>query len=222
MVSAGAIHSIALKSDNTVWSWGHNYYGMLGIGSGPDRAIPDLVLIDLGGSASVTTNEDMAITKTYTITDVIMMQLETARRIPKKSQLAQADLQEIDLEAANMHQANLQEADLTRANLVNTLLQGANIDKAVLKETVFESGDAAEQLEHPPQEEPHIVDDIADTLEIDDDDDDTIDLSIDDADETDHSPEETDWYPSTAPVGDCANIDTGSGSLLANETVPVT
>jgi WD40 repeat protein len=126
------------------------------------------------------------------ITDVIMMQLETARRIPKKSQLAQADLQEIDLEAANMHQANLQEADLTRANLVNTLLQGANIDKAVLKETVFESGDAAEQLEHPPQEEPHIVDDIADTLELDDDDDDSIDLSIDDADETDHSPEETD------------------------------
>ncbi|KPA16006.1 hypothetical protein MHK_003787, partial [Candidatus Magnetomorum sp. HK-1] len=33
---------------------------------------------------------------------------------------------------------------------------------------------------------------------------------------------ETDWYPSTAPVGDCANIDTGTGSLLANETVPVT
>jgi WD40 repeat protein len=125
------------------------------------------------------------------ITDVIKMQLETARRIPQKAQLAGANLQEIDLEAANMQQANLQQADFTRANLANTLLQGANIDQAIFTETVYESGDAPEQLE-PQPEEIETVDDIADSLDIDDDDD-AMDVSIDDdAHETDDLPEETD------------------------------
>jgi WD40 repeat protein len=124
------------------------------------------------------------------ITDVIKMQLETAGRIPTNAQLSQANLQEIDLEAANMHQANLQQADLTRANLINTLLQGANIDQAVLTGTVLETEDAEKQFESLPPEEPDTVEDIADSLEIDDDDDDdAIDLSIDEADEADEADE---------------------------------
>ncbi|MED1861450.1 S-layer homology domain-containing protein [Brevibacillus reuszeri] len=31
-ISAGALHTIALKSDGTVWTWGYNYYGQLGNG----------------------------------------------------------------------------------------------------------------------------------------------------------------------------------------------
>jgi len=127
------------------------------------------------------------------ITDVIKMQLETARRIPDKAQLAQANLQEINLEAANMQQANLHKADLSRANLINTILQGANMDQAILDGAVF---DQQYQSEEPPLDASEDEDDIADSLEIDDDDDiadsleiddddDSIELSIDETDETD-------------------------------------
>ena len=33
MVSSGATHGIGLKRDGTVWSWGNNKYGQLGINS---------------------------------------------------------------------------------------------------------------------------------------------------------------------------------------------
>ncbi len=39
-VSAGIEHSIALKSDGTVWGWGGNRFGQLGNGSSDDSSIP--------------------------------------------------------------------------------------------------------------------------------------------------------------------------------------
>ena len=39
-VSAGYYHSLALKSDGTVWAWGYNNYGQLGDGSQINRAMP--------------------------------------------------------------------------------------------------------------------------------------------------------------------------------------
>ena len=40
MVVTGGYHSLALKSDGTIWSWGYNQYGQLGDGSAANRAIP--------------------------------------------------------------------------------------------------------------------------------------------------------------------------------------
>lgn len=39
-VSSGGYHSLALKSDGTVWAWGSNLYGGLGIGTGVSSNIP--------------------------------------------------------------------------------------------------------------------------------------------------------------------------------------
>jgi WD40 repeat protein len=125
------------------------------------------------------------------ITDVIKMQLETAKRIPNQAQLAQANLKEIDLEAADMQQANLKEADLTRANLINTLLQAANMDQAILKDTMLNAEGSEQKPETPTFDEEDTVDDIAQSLDIDDDDDDTVELSIDDMDEIDEFSNET-------------------------------
>ena len=33
-------HSLALKSDGTVWTWGHNGYGQLGNGTNSDSNVP--------------------------------------------------------------------------------------------------------------------------------------------------------------------------------------
>ena len=35
-ISAGYQHSVAMKADGTVWTWGYNYYGQLGNGSDGD------------------------------------------------------------------------------------------------------------------------------------------------------------------------------------------
>jgi alpha-tubulin suppressor-like RCC1 family protein len=43
-VSAGGGHSLALKSDGTVWAWGYNTYGQLGIGTVSDTDRPFQVL----------------------------------------------------------------------------------------------------------------------------------------------------------------------------------
>ena len=40
MVSAGADHSMARKSDGTVWTWGQNNDGQLGDGTKTNRATP--------------------------------------------------------------------------------------------------------------------------------------------------------------------------------------
>ncbi len=39
-VAAGEYHALALKSDGTIWSWGDNSYGMLGLGDTTDRHVP--------------------------------------------------------------------------------------------------------------------------------------------------------------------------------------
>ncbi|HLM46115.1 MAG TPA: hypothetical protein VK458_19750, partial [Myxococcaceae bacterium] len=42
-VQAGSFHSLALKQDGTVWTWGDNYYGQLGDGTLTDRYSPVMV-----------------------------------------------------------------------------------------------------------------------------------------------------------------------------------
>ncbi len=39
-LAAGAHHSLALRSDGTVWAWGYNLYGQLGDGSTTNRTSP--------------------------------------------------------------------------------------------------------------------------------------------------------------------------------------
>jgi len=39
-IAAGYNHTVAVKSDGTVWAWGRNYHGQLGDGSQVDRNIP--------------------------------------------------------------------------------------------------------------------------------------------------------------------------------------
>ena len=43
MIAAGGSHSMALKSDGTVWAWGYNLFGQLGDNSTTDRSAPVLV-----------------------------------------------------------------------------------------------------------------------------------------------------------------------------------
>ncbi len=50
-IAAGETHSLALRSDGTVWAWGYNGYGQLGDGTTDTRTTPDKVT-DLGGAAS--------------------------------------------------------------------------------------------------------------------------------------------------------------------------
>jgi len=38
-------HTLALKNDGTVWSWGQNFYGQLGLGDTTDRHVPTQVAI---------------------------------------------------------------------------------------------------------------------------------------------------------------------------------
>ena len=39
-VAGGRYHSLAVKSDGTVWAWGNNWLGQLGDGTTTDRSIP--------------------------------------------------------------------------------------------------------------------------------------------------------------------------------------
>ncbi len=39
-VESGSHHCLALKADATLWSWGWNYFGQLGLGDSTDRTIP--------------------------------------------------------------------------------------------------------------------------------------------------------------------------------------
>src|SRR3990172_5684448 len=42
-IAGGYLHSLALKSDGTVWAWGNNYYGQLGNGLRANSTAPVLV-----------------------------------------------------------------------------------------------------------------------------------------------------------------------------------
>jgi alpha-tubulin suppressor-like RCC1 family protein len=47
-IAGGLYHSVALKSDGTVWTWGYNYYGQLGNGNTTDQHTP----VQVGTSGS--------------------------------------------------------------------------------------------------------------------------------------------------------------------------
>ena len=46
-VSAGAYHSLIVKKDGTLWSWGYNHNGRLGDGTTIDRIAPVKVMTDV-------------------------------------------------------------------------------------------------------------------------------------------------------------------------------
>jgi alpha-tubulin suppressor-like RCC1 family protein len=46
MMAAGEYHSLGLRSDGTLWSWGHNSEGQLGLGDNSNRNTPTQVSRD--------------------------------------------------------------------------------------------------------------------------------------------------------------------------------
>ncbi|MCL1983769.1 MAG: hypothetical protein FWG58_00020, partial [Methanomassiliicoccaceae archaeon] len=71
MVAAGGAHSLALKSDGTVWAWGWNAQRQLGDGTGTERSTPvqvkgpggtgyltNVIAIAAGGNHSMALKED--------------------------------------------------------------------------------------------------------------------------------------------------------------------
>lgn len=46
-VHCGVNHTVAVKNDNTIWSWGMNYDGQLGLGDNHDRYTPERIGSDL-------------------------------------------------------------------------------------------------------------------------------------------------------------------------------
>src|SRR5205823_208038 len=49
-IAAGGLHSLALKSDGTVWAWGYNAYGALGNGTAISSSTP----VQVSGLSGVT------------------------------------------------------------------------------------------------------------------------------------------------------------------------
>ncbi len=64
IATGGWGHSFALKSDGTVWSWGQNYFGQLGVGDTTDRysptqvSITGITAISAGGGHSLALKND--------------------------------------------------------------------------------------------------------------------------------------------------------------------
>jgi alpha-tubulin suppressor-like RCC1 family protein len=56
-IAAGYAHTIALKDNGTVWSWGYNYYGQLGDGTVTEKSTPVQVTV----SADVSLTDVIAI-----------------------------------------------------------------------------------------------------------------------------------------------------------------
>src|ERR1019366_8000856 len=50
-LAAGGYHTLALKSDGTVWAWGYNVAGQLGDGTTTDRNIPIQVIVPASGDS---------------------------------------------------------------------------------------------------------------------------------------------------------------------------
>jgi len=64
-IRAGSDHTIALKNDGTVWTWGRNYFGQLGDGTNVDRNAPvqasglmNVVAVGRGDSHTVAIKSD--------------------------------------------------------------------------------------------------------------------------------------------------------------------
>lgn len=60
-VSSGVYHSLALKSDNTLWAWGGNNYGQLGNGDTNDKSAPITISGSNWSSISAGWNHSLAI-----------------------------------------------------------------------------------------------------------------------------------------------------------------
>ncbi|MCK4261195.1 MAG: hypothetical protein KAX49_19630 [Halanaerobiales bacterium] len=65
MVAAGTFHTIALKSDGTVWTWGYNWSGQLGDGTISHKTTPvqvsnlsDITAIAAGDSHTIALKSD--------------------------------------------------------------------------------------------------------------------------------------------------------------------
>ena len=50
-VNGGSAHTIAIKTDGTLWAWGHNEYGQLGLGDTISRTLPTRVGTDTNWKA---------------------------------------------------------------------------------------------------------------------------------------------------------------------------
>ncbi len=64
-VSAGEVHTLAIKTDGTLWAWGNNYYGQLGDGTAVDKNTPTQIgtdtnwaVISAGGIYSLAVKTD--------------------------------------------------------------------------------------------------------------------------------------------------------------------
>lgn len=64
-IETGWNHSIALKSDGTVWNWGHNGFGQLGDGTTVQKNTPiqvsgltNIIAVDKAGWFSVALKSD--------------------------------------------------------------------------------------------------------------------------------------------------------------------
>ena len=65
MISSGSTWNLALKSDGTVWAWGENKYGSLGIGTSQDSLYPvqtkglkDIVCVNAKGDYSMAVDSE--------------------------------------------------------------------------------------------------------------------------------------------------------------------
>ena len=64
-MSGGNYHTLALKSDGTVWAWGNNAYGQIGDGTKTQRLVPvhvnglsNIIAISAGGTSSYAVKSD--------------------------------------------------------------------------------------------------------------------------------------------------------------------
>jgi len=62
-ISAGSRHSMAIKTDNSLWAWGHNSYGQLGDGTNqfrenPVRIMGDVVAVSAGNTHTMAITSD--------------------------------------------------------------------------------------------------------------------------------------------------------------------
>jgi alpha-tubulin suppressor-like RCC1 family protein len=45
--AAGELHSLAVKTDGTLWAWGKNFYGQLGDGTDVNKKFPEMIMTDV-------------------------------------------------------------------------------------------------------------------------------------------------------------------------------